>query len=133
MIVAGLVAVTVILTGIAIRVGVARGITTRMITAAEPEPALYVELGAFAVVPAVPVFIAISGFMSLPTWASATAMAVVAFGIVLTIRRVSAGRAPRKAWSSAHTSVTGIPAASKAGMDNLPESTGDIHRRQQHE
>ena len=133
MIVAGLVTVTVILTGIAIRVGVARGITTRMITAAEPEPARYVELGAFAVVPAVPVFIAISGFMSLPTWAAATAMAVVAFGIVLTVRRVSAGRAPHKARSSAHTSVTGIPAASKAAWTTCRRALGTSTGGKQHE
>ncbi len=99
MIVAGLIALTVILTGVAIRVGVDRGITTRVITASEPEPLIYAELGAHGVVPTVPVFVAISMFTSLPAWLAPMTMVVVAFGIVLTIRRVTAGREPRKARS----------------------------------
>jgi hypothetical protein len=68
-----------------------RGITTRVITASEPEPLLYAELVGVAL--AVPVFIAISMFTSLPAWAAPVTMAVLASGTVLTIHRRSEGRA----------------------------------------
>ena len=103
MIVAGLIALTLILTGLAIRVGVDRGTTTRVLTTSDPEPLLYAEFGAVGVVPAVPVFIAISLFTSLPAWAAPVTMVVLASGTVLTIHRGSMGRAqPRGAVLSAH-------------------------------
>ena len=103
MIVAGLIALTLILTGIAVRVGVDRGTTTRVLTSSEPEPLLYAEFGAVGVAPAVPAFIAISMFTSLPAWAAPVTMVVLASGTVLMIHRGSMGRArPHGAVLSAH-------------------------------
>ena len=88
---------------IAVRVGVDRGTTTRVLTSSEPEPLLYAEFGAVGVAPAVPVFIAISMFTSLPAWAAPVTMVVLASGTVLMIHRGSMGRArPHGAVLSAH-------------------------------